>query len=167
MVFIYFLISLIADIRPPAQRGCAPPTASASPRPALCAGGEYPGDSSAHSPRNSSTAAAIQVSALRAVDSNSRLRRALAPFTPKQLFRALAAFSGSNGDPPASHAVMLLARSECGTFPTTHINVSNRSQGHESRAVRPPWHPRPMRRAMPLCLVPASPPRLLRQGPTG
>ena len=41
MVFIYFLISLILDIRPPARRGCAPPTASASPRPALCAGGEY------------------------------------------------------------------------------------------------------------------------------
>ena len=41
MVFIYFLISLISDIRPPARRGCAPPTASASPRPALCAGGDY------------------------------------------------------------------------------------------------------------------------------
>ena len=32
MVFIYFLISLISDIRPPARRGCAP---------ALCAGGDY------------------------------------------------------------------------------------------------------------------------------
>ena len=40
MVFFIYLISLILDIRPPARRGCAPPTASASPRPALCAGGD-------------------------------------------------------------------------------------------------------------------------------
>ena len=61
-------MSLISDIRPPARRGCDPPTASASPRPALCAGGDK---CSAHNNKEKNAAHTRKMQQMR-LEENSR-----------------------------------------------------------------------------------------------